>query len=124
MLHDTVDVMNSVLRFPKPLRAEDSLNAAGRDFKLSRSQSNPLDGCMGALDGICIKLKKPKNEIIPASFYCRKGFYAIPVQAVCDSIYLFRYASGLCSSATHDALANAVSGFMEEVSDGLLGEIF
>ena len=124
VLHETVNVMNSVLRFPKLPREEDALHAAARDFKLSRSQFNPLDGCVGALDGICMKLKKPKNESIPASFYCRKGYYAIPVQAVCDSNYLFRYASGLCGGATHDSLANAVSGFMEEVQDGLLGEIF
>ena len=46
------------------------------------------------------------------------------MQAVCDSDYIFRYASGLCGGATHDALANAVSGFMEEVEEGLLGVLF
>lgn len=37
---------------------------------------------------------------------------------------MFRYASGLCGGATHDALANAVSGFMEEVEWGLLKVVF
>ena len=71
VLHDTVDVMNSVLRFPKLPTTGDALHAAAREFKHSRSQFNPLDRCVGALDGICIKLKKPKNESIPASFHCR-----------------------------------------------------
>ena len=43
---------------------------------------------------------------------------------MCDSNYIFQYASGVCGSATRDALANAVSGFMEEVEDGLLGVFF
>ena len=34
--------------------------------------------------------------------------------AVCDSNYIFRYASGVCGGATHNALANAVSRFMEK----------
>ena len=124
ILHDTVDVMNKILRFPKLPRSEDELQKISRAFRTSRSQSGPLDGCVGALDGICMKLKKPRNDNIPDSFYCRKGYYAIPVQAMCDSNYIFRYASGVCGGATHDALANAVSGFMEEVEDGLLGVFF
>ena len=62
--HDTVDVMNSVLRVPELPRADDTLHTAARDLKFSRSQFNPVDGCVGALDGICMKLKKPKNESI------------------------------------------------------------
>ena len=61
---------------------------------------------------------------LPCIFFFRKGYYAIPVQALCDSNYIFLYASGRCGGATHDALANAVSAFMMEVEDGLLGEYF
>ena len=124
ILHDTVEVINKTMRFPMLPKEEDAVHKASRDFKVSRTNLNPLDGFVGALDGIYIKLKKPNNESIPASFYCRKGYYAIPVQAVCDSKYIFRYASGLCGGATHDALANSISGFMEEVKNGLLGDIF
>ena len=124
ILHEAVEEMNRVLRFAKLPRDEDALHKIAREFKISRSQFNPLDGSVGAMDGICMKIKKSKNESIPASFYSRKVYYAIPVQAVCDSNYLFRYASRLCGGATHDALANAVSGFMEEVKGGLLGHLF
>ena len=74
ILHDTVDVMNKIPRFPKLPRSEDELHKIWRAFKTSRSQFSPLDGCVGALDGICMKLTKPRNDNIPASFYCRKGY--------------------------------------------------
>lgn len=124
ILHDTVEALDKVLQFQKIPRSTEGLSEVARGFKLSRSQVSPLDGCVGALDGICIKMRQPLRESFPASFYCRKGFYAIPVQAVCDSNYIFRYASGRCGGATPDSLANAVPGFMREVEGGLLGEYF
>ena len=41
-----------------------------------------------------MKIAKPDRESNP-DFY-RKGYYAIPVQAVCDSAYVLRYESELC----------------------------
>ena len=124
VLHDTVGVFGRVLSFPKLPADEEGLAKVAREFKTSRQSRSPLDGCVGSLDGICMKIKKPDEESIPTSFFCRKGYYAIPVQAVCDSKYMFTYASGLCGGATNDALAIAVSGFMEEVEEGLLGVLF
>ena len=124
ILHGTVRVFDTVLQFPRLPRPREELEKVARGFKPSRSQLNPLDGCVGALDGICIKMRQPPRDCNPASFFCRKGYYAIPVQALCDSNYVFLYASGRCGGAIHDALANAVSGFMKEVEDGLLGEYF
>ena len=124
VLHDTVGVLDRMLSFPKLPADEEGLAKVAREFKTSRQSQSPLDGCVGSLDGICIKIKKQDEESIPTSFFCRKGYYSIPVQAVCDSNYMFRYASGLCGGATHDALANAVFGFMEEVEEGLLGVLF
>lgn len=46
------------------------------------------------------------------------------MQALCDSDYIFRYASGPFGGATHDALAKAVSGFKEKVEGDLLGVVF
>lgn len=76
------------------------------------------------MEGIRIKIRKPQEDNIPSSFFVRKGSYAIPFQAVCDSNYIFLYASGLCGGATHDALANSVSSFMEQVEKGLLGDLY
>ena len=79
------------------------------ELQLSRSPANPLPGCVGALDGICIKIKKPATNQLPSTFYCRKGFFAILVQALVDSSYRFRCCSAICRGSTHDSLAHAVS---------------
>lgn len=84
----------------------------------------PLDGCVGPLNRISVKITKPERESIPAFFYRRECYYAIPVQAVCDSDYIFLYASGLCRGAKRDSLSNAMSELMEEVRFGLLRFIF
>lgn len=92
--------------FPKTKLA---LQNIAEGFQTSRTDSSLLFGCVGALDGICVKIKKPAPGKLPAAFYFRKGFYGLPVQALCDSEYMFRYCSVVCTGATHDALAYAVS---------------
>lgn len=69
-------------------------------------------------------MRHPLRESYPASLFCHNGYYAIPFQALYDSNYIFLYASGRCGAATHDALSNAVSGFIMELEDGLLDECF
>jgi hypothetical protein len=44
-------------------------------------------GCIGALDGLAVKIRCPTlSDFIsdPGNYYCRKGFYALNVQAICD----------------------------------------
>ena len=56
-------------------------------LQFSQSSHVVINGCIGALDGWLVKIKKPgrrdgiKN---PQSFYSRKGFYAVNVQVICD----------------------------------------
>ena len=87
----------------------DDLMALSQRFKLSRSPHSPLSGCVGALDGIAVKVKKPSHEHDPASFFCREGYYPIPVQAIADSDYCFLLFSALCKGSTYDSLAHNVS---------------
>lgn len=122
--HDTVRVLEKMLQFPTLSKSQGELEKVARCFKLFRSQVNPLDGFVVALDRICINMPRPSKESNPASLFCRKGYYAIPVQALCDSNYIFLYASARSQDATYDVLANAVSGSMKVVGDGLLGEYF
>ena len=77
------------LRFPDPLQSDEKLQLLADDFKSSRKTMSPLTGCIGALDGICIKIKQPESHHGPAGFYCRKGYYSVPVQALVDSQYRF-----------------------------------
>lgn len=65
ILHDKVEAFDKVLKFPRLPRATEGLNKIARGFKLSRYQSSPLDGFVGVLDGICIKMKELPKERFP-----------------------------------------------------------
>ena len=44
-------------------------------------------GCIGALDGLAVRIKCPSQRMVPdpGNYFCRKGFYAFNVQAICDA---------------------------------------
>jgi len=75
VFHEMCLVLDKVLHFPKLPKTEAELTKVAQSFKVSRKAVSPLDGCVGALDGICIKIAKPDKANNPAFFYCRKGFY-------------------------------------------------
>lgn len=89
-------------------------------FATSRSPSNPIKGCCGAIDGIVIAIIKPSEVSDPAQYWNRKGYYALPVQAVVDSTYRFLYMSACCVGSTHDSLAFGVSKLAAELEAGAL----
>ena len=100
----TIQAIGTVLQMPgMPLSNEEALKTLANWFQESRNRPNPLYGCVSALDGIAI-LKTP-DEYVPRNFYCRKGMYPLPVQAVVDSRIRFRYMSCRCTGSTHDAAA-------------------
>ena len=68
IFHEVVKKLDRVLQFPKLARSHHRLRNIALKFKLSRSQNSPLDGCVGALDGICITIAKPDRESNPAFF--------------------------------------------------------
>jgi hypothetical protein len=74
-------------------------------FSISRSIPSTLSGVLGALDGIAVKVNKPSGENIQRSYWCLKGYYAIPIQAIVDSDYKFTYMSAIAVGSTYDSLA-------------------
>jgi DDE superfamily endonuclease len=92
-------------------------------FRTSRVVPNPLWGCIGALDGIALPVQKPLDKYFPRHYFTRKGFYALPIQAICDSSYRFLYMSARCVGSTHDSLAWACSMLGSRFYNGLnIGE--
>ena len=80
------------------------------EFAQSRQVTNALMGCVGVLDGIAIKIAKPRCSYCvdpTSSFHC-KGYYALPVQAICHARYRFIFFSAKCSGPTHDLVAFSV----------------
>lgn len=86
-------------------------------FAWSRKKRNPLPGCVGAIDGIHVKLERPAKKHGPRQFYSRKGFFSIPVQAMVDHKYRFVACSAICKGSTHDSVAlrlSIIGRFFEE----------
>lgn len=125
IFHDTLRSLCE--RIPVPnidLRDTANLQRLAEEFRTSRSVPNPLFGCIGAVDGICVRVMKPHNEFIPRKFFCRKGMHAIPVQAIVSASYKFLYMSALCAGSTNDCTAFAVSGIARRLRTAGLQEGF
>lgn len=109
IFHDKVQNLFSRIAMPNiDIQDEAALHKLAEEFQTSRSTSNPLYGCVGIVDGICLRVIKHHAEYIPRKVFCRKGMYAIPVQAVISSSYKFLYMSSLCAGSTNDCTAFAV----------------
>ena len=65
-----------------------------------------LRGCVGAIDGLLMPIRRPHGELNERVFRCRKGFYALNIQAIADRDGRFLHASvGRCPGAAHDSYA-------------------
>ena len=95
---------------------ESALRRMAVNLAESRPHSNPLPGCIGALDGIQVVIEKPQADMNPLHFYGRKGFYALTVQAIVDSDYHFLSCSSLTVGIAHDPLdfrLSSLNSFLE-----------
>jgi hypothetical protein len=76
-------------------------------------------GCIVALDGIELAIKKPHDHYFLRKFYIRKLFYALPIQPVRYSNFILLYMSARCVGSTHDSFVWAVSILGQRFQDGL-----
>jgi hypothetical protein len=84
---------------------------------------SPLTGCVGAIDGIAVKSLWPcaADAANPATYYNRKGFFALCIQAVYYFDYMFTFVSSQSPGSTHDSVAFAVSGLAGLLDCGTIG---
>jgi hypothetical protein len=97
---------------------DDRMRSVANDFA-DRSR-NLFSGCIGALDGWIVKIKKPskRDEVKdPKSFYSRKGFYGISVQAIVDSKKRVIFRSIESRGAEHDSTAFKRTGLYKWIMD-------
>jgi hypothetical protein len=87
-------------------------------FSTSRAIRSPLFGCVAALDGIAITITKPADTYFPRNIFCRKGMYAVPIQAMVDHSYRFLYMSPRCVGSTHDSLGWSCSALAQNLAGG------
>ena len=82
-----------------------------------RNNHDSLAGCVGAIDGIAVRIRKPAliDDACPMTFYNRKGFFAVNVQAICDADCKFTWASCVSRGSTHDSTAWAFSSLYKQL---------
>jgi len=109
MFHEVVGWINESFTFILPQllanKNENELNNISEAF--ARFSNGVFTGIIGALDGLAIRIKAPSlfECIDPGSYYCRKQFYALNVQAIVDSYKRILWVSTGHPGCTHDSTA-------------------
>ena len=89
----------------------------------SRGGHNPLRGCVSAIDGIALRIRRPRVCEVPnrSSYWTRKGFFAINAQATVGGDYQVHFLSTVTAGSCHDSTAFSASGLAELLAreDGL-----
>jgi hypothetical protein len=65
-------------------------------------------GCIGALDGLAVRIRRPtlsKTIPNPGAYFCRKGFFALNCQAICDANKKISWISSKHIGSCHDSVA-------------------
>lgn len=122
VFHSTCTILLNSMSFDGFPDTTEKREHLAHGFANSRANRNPLKGCVGALDGIAIRIRNPRASdcINPATYYHRKGYFAIPVQAICDAKYRFVFFSAKCAGPTHDSVAFGVSSYANQLKLGKL----
>lgn len=108
-----------------PYESETDLMKLESGFR--RVSKGYFPGTVLAGDGIVIRMIKPTDEEVDGnvrSFFTRKGFYAIGLQAFCDADCRFRHLSMKTCSSTHDGTAYELSGLNHIIREGKLPDGF
>ena len=77
---------------------------------------NVLRTVIGAIDGLLVPITYPGKEWNARKYRCRKGFWALNVQAVVDAQSRFLYASIIAPGASHDSYAYKSSSLFEKIT--------
>jgi hypothetical protein len=78
---------------------------------LERQRKKVFRKVAGALDGMIVKIRRPSAREFPKPMqtWCRKGYYGLNVQAVCDATRRFTFVAIDCPGSVHDSLAFSLS---------------
>lgn len=113
VFHECKEWINASFHFPLVdyFKNEDleALRGISEDFS---SRSNGVfTGVIGAIDGLAIRIRCPSSTIDGiedcGNYYCRKGFYALNLQAICDSHKRILWLSSGHKGLVHDSAAFA-----------------
>jgi hypothetical protein len=82
-----------------------ALHAIAEPF--SYGSNGVFSGIIGAIDGLAVRIRSPQLTEVsdPGNYYCRKGFFALNVQAICDRSKRFLWCYPSNKGSTHDSVA-------------------
>ena len=95
------------------MRNEDTrfFNELSESF--SRDFDGVFQGCIGALDGMAVKIQRPTiSELLrnPGQYFCRKGYYALNLQAICNQDKKILWLLSKYVGGCHDSRAFRETG--------------
>jgi hypothetical protein len=101
------------IKFPA---SHEELKTNAEKFQTLSSNTPELYGCIGAPDGISVRITRPSVRRPPnaITYFCRKGFFCLNMQAVCDALLRFIYVSIENPGSTHESTAFDVIKFASE----------
>jgi len=103
-LHPTLTAIDAVLEWPGQLH-EDTAYWGKISEGFAAFSRGALHGCIGAIDGIAIRLQKPKGVPDAERYFSRKGHCALNVQATCDAMCRFTWCCPNFCGHMHDSTA-------------------
>ena len=93
------------------LRTENWLKLHSLAQEFSEKTGGLLCGGFGSLDGLALRIICPRMADVHdgGNYSCRKGFYALNVQAICDKKKRFLWVNPSNKGSTHDSTAFTLS---------------
>ena len=77
-------------------------------FQQTGTHGGIISGCIGAIDGWLVKIRRPRTNDLAghiASYFSRKGFYALNVQVLVNKDKSIIWRSIKCKGSEHDSTA-------------------
>jgi len=103
------DTLTRLDKFMPDFTLENDVNSQQRCRALAggfeRRTGGHVRGCIGALDGMSLKIEAPNTSTHFHKYFCRKLFHAVSVQAVCDADRRFIFMDTNQTGSTHDSTA-------------------
>jgi hypothetical protein len=109
IFNEFLDWVLMTFEFPLPRYLHNknwrALRAIAEPF--SYGSNGVFNGIIGAIDGLAVRIRSPQLSEVsdPGNYYCRKGFFALNVQAICDRSKRFLWCYPSNKGSTHDSVA-------------------
>lgn len=86
-------------------------------LEFSQDSRGVMKGVIGALDGLAVRIDCPKEVNDPSNYFCRKNFFALNAQGICDRRKRVLWLSGHHQGASHDSSAWMDTDIYEVLED-------